>query len=72
MENDNPYEALNVKIRVTVFGYNGTEIAVNETPYIDPKSIPAQGESFFYARFSDPDKKITKYEVKIISAKAEY
>ncbi len=70
--NENPYEALNLKINVTTYYSNGTVFAVNATPHLNPKSIPANGKSNFYASFSDPDKKIARFEVKILDAKAEY
>jgi len=70
--NDNPYEALELKLRITTFTSNGSVFAVNDNPYVEPKSIPANGASYFYASFSDPDKNITKYEVKILSAKGEF
>lgn len=72
IDNNNAYEALNVKINVTTYTSNGTVFAVNDTPYLKPENIPANGASYFYARFSDPDKKIARYEVKILDAKAEY
>lgn len=70
--NQNSFEAINTKIQVTTYYSNGTVFAVNDTPYLNPQNIPAQGSSYFYARFVDPDKQITKYDVKIISAKGEY
>lgn len=70
--NQNPYEALDPKIEVTTYYSNGTVFAVNDTPYLDPKNLPANGKSRLYARFDDPDKKIAKFEVKILSAKSEY
>lgn len=70
--NQNPFEALNPQIKVTTYDFNGTVFAVNDTPYLDPKNIPANGKSYLYARFEDPDKKIAKFEVKILSAKGEY
>ena len=70
--NQNAFEALDVNIKVTTYYSNGTVYAVNETPYLDPKNIPANGKSYFYAPFDDPDKKIAKFEVKILSAKGEY
>lgn len=72
INNDNPYDALNVKIKVTTFDSNGTAFALNDTPYLEPKSIPAKGSSYFYARFNDPDKKIATFKVEVLSAKAEY
>lgn len=70
--NQNPFEALDPKITVTTFDSNGTVFAVNDIPYMEPKNLPANDKSYFYARFEDPDKKIAKFEVKIISAKGEY
>ncbi len=70
--NQNSFEALDPKIKVTTYYSNGTVFAVNDTPYIRPSNIPAKGTSYFYARFVDPDKKIAKFDVKILSAKAEF
>lgn len=72
IENDNPFEALDPKIKVYTYFSNGTEYAVNDTPYLEPKNIPATGKSYFYARFEDPNKQIATFEVKIISAKGQY
>ncbi len=70
--NQNSFEALDPKITVTTYYSNGTVFAVNDTPYMDPKNIPANGKSYFYTRFDDPDKKIARFEVKILSAKGQY
>ena len=70
--NQNPYEALDPNITITTYYSNGTVFAVNDTPYLDPKNLPANGKSRLYARFDDPDKKITKFDVKIVSAKGQY
>lgn len=70
--NQNSFEALDPKIEVTTYYSNGTVFAVNDKPYLKPQNIPAKGTSYFYARFVDPDKKIAKFDVKIISAKGEY
>lgn len=72
IENNNPLEAVNPKIKVTTYYANGTLFAVNDTPYINPKNIPAKGSSNFYARFNDPDKQIYNFTVEILDAKAEY
>lgn len=69
--NQNSFEALDPKIKVTTYYANGTVFAVNEKPYLDPKNLPANDKSYFYARFEDPDKKIAKFEVKVLSAKGE-
>ncbi len=70
--NENPYDALELKLRITTFTSNGSVFAVKDDPYIKPKNIPSKGSSYFYASFSDPDKNITRYEVKILSAKGQY
>ena len=68
--NVNPGDALNVKLKVTTYDSQNNTVAVNDTPYLDPTDIPANGNSFFYARFSDPDKKIVNFKVEIIDAKS--
>lgn len=70
--NNNPFEALNVKIKIITYTSNGTVLAVNDTPYLNPKNVPGKGKSYFYARFEDPNKQITKFEVKILSANGQY
>jgi capsule polysaccharide export protein KpsE/RkpR len=70
--NQNSFEALDPQIKVTTYYSNGSVFAVNDTPYLNPKNIPGNGKSYLYARFEDPDKKIAKFEVKILSAKGEY
>lgn len=72
ISNQNPYEALDPKIQVTTYYANGTIFAVNDTPYLNPQNIPANGKSTFYARFEDPNKQISRFEVKILSAKGQY
>ncbi|MCC7551744.1 MAG: hypothetical protein KO316_09720 [Methanobacterium sp.] len=69
--NDNQFEALDPKIKITTYYANGTVFAFNDTPYIDPKNLPAKGSSRFYARFYDPDKKITNFTVEVLNAKGE-
>jgi capsule polysaccharide export protein KpsE/RkpR len=72
ISNKNSFEALNPKIQITTYYANGTVFAVNDTPYLDPQNIPGTGKSYFYARFEDPNKQISRFEVKILSAKGQY
>lgn len=72
LKNQNSFDALDVKIKVITYDKNGTVFAVNETPYIDPKNIPAEGKSYFYARFNDPEKKIDRFEIQILGALGVY
>ena len=70
--NGNPIDALNVKLKVTTYDSQNNTVAVNDTPFLDLKNIPANGNSYFYARFSDPDKRIVKFKVEILDAKSDY
>ncbi len=72
ISNQNSFEALDSKIQVTTYYANGTVFAVNDTPYLNPQNIPGTGKSYFYARFKDPNKQISRFEVKILSAKGQY
>jgi|BioPla2DNA2_1021312.scaffolds.fasta_scaffold13275_7 capsule polysaccharide export protein KpsE/RkpR len=72
IENDNPIEAFNLKMKITTFYENGTVFAVNTTPKIKPQTIPGKGSSFFYARFHDPHQNIHNFTVEISSAKGEF
>jgi hypothetical protein len=69
--NRNPIEALDVKIIVTTYDSNGKIYGVNETPYLNPKNLPARGKSYFYVNFSDPEKKIVRFKVEVLDAKGE-
>lgn len=71
IENQNIYDALSVKIKCTVYDINGTILSTNDTSHLDPKNIPSQGRSEFYFDFKDVDNKIVRYNIEIISAKAE-
>ena len=68
--NGNPGDALNVKLKVITYDSQNNTVSVNDTPYLNPTDIPSNGNSFFYARFSDPDKKIVNFKVEIIDAKS--
>ena len=57
--------ASNVEITVKFFSENGTLVGTNKTSPYRPKSIPSEGQSYFYAGFKDPDQKITKYEIEL-------
>ena len=71
VRNNNNYDAFNVKMNATAYDEYGNVIATNDTVYLEPKNIPAGGESYFYVDFVDQDKKITRIEVNIIDAKSE-
>lgn len=70
--NKNPYDALDVKLKATALDAAGNVVAVNDTPYLEPKTIPSNGVSNFYFEFVDPDEKIVSYRVEVLSAQAQY
>lgn len=70
--NKNPFDALDVQLKATFFDVEGNVFAVNETPYLEAKSIPENGNSYFYFEVADPDMKIVNYNVEVLSAKAQY
>lgn len=72
LNNYNPFEAINPKIKVTTYYENGTVFAVNETPTVYPNNIPGKGSSYFYALFYDPNKQIKNFTVEILDANGEY
>jgi len=72
INNKNSIDALNVKLKVTTYDSQNNIVDVNDTPTLDPKNIPANGNSVFYARFSDPNKKIVRFSIEVVDAKSNY
>ena len=66
--NKNPYDAFNVKVNSTAYDAHGNVIATNDSPNLDPVSIPSNSNSFFFVEFKDPKNSIMKYDVKVVSA----
>lgn len=69
IQNNNKYDAFHVKLNTNVYDVNGNILATNDSAYLNPTTIPANGASQFYVEFKDPDNKIIRYEVKVIDAK---
>ena len=65
IQNNAESDASNVKIVTTVYNASGKVFATNDTAYLKPQTIPATGQSRFYAEFEDPDNKIVSYDVKV-------
>ena len=72
VQNNNQYEAFNVKMNATAYDEHGNVFAINNSVHIKSKNIPAGGETLFYVIFPDPNKKITRIEVNVVDAKAEF
>ena len=68
--NNNSNDAFKVKINATAYDSNGNVVGSNDTPYLNPISIPAKGISEFYVQFPDPNNNIMRYKVKIVNAAA--
>ena len=67
--NNNSNDAFKVKVNATAYDANGNVVATNDTAYLDPTTIPAKGLSEFYVEFNDTNKKIVRYDVKVVDAK---
>lgn len=72
VKNYNNFEALDIQLKATTYSANGSVFATNDTFYLMPKTIPANGVSNFQFLFDDPQKKIVRYDVTVVSVKAEY
>jgi hypothetical protein len=70
VQNNNPYEAFNVKLQATVYDENNKTINQTNNVYILPKNMPSQSLSYFSVAFKDKNKLISRYEIKVISADA--
>lgn len=71
LKNNNKYDVFNLKMKATAFDADNNIVAVNDTFDLNPKVISAGSESKFYFEFEDPDNKIVRYEIQLISADAE-
>lgn len=65
MKNNNNYDVFNVKFNATAYDANGNVVAINDTAYLN--SIPSKSLTEFYIDFPDPDSKIVRYDLKIVS-----
>ena len=72
VQNNNKYDAFNVKLNATAYDQYGNIVATNGTVYLDTKNIPAGGETLFYVDFPDNDNKTVRIEVNVVDAKSEF
>lgn len=70
--NKNSNDALNVKIIAKAYDASGNVVATNDSAYLNPSSIPANGASEFYVKFLDNSNNVVKYDVKIVSASGTF
>lgn len=70
VQNHNKYDAFKVKMKAIAYDEDGEIVATNETVYLEPKNIPASGQSLFYFTFVDQNRTIVKYDVVLVDAKA--
>lgn len=71
LKNNNKYDVYNLKMKAIVFDAEGNVVAVNDTPYLNPKVLYVSSDTFFGFRFVDNDHRIVRYELKLIKADAE-
>ena len=67
--NNNKYDAFHVKLNATTYDTNGNVVATNNSAYLESNSIPANGISYFYVEFQDPNNIMVRYDVKVVDAK---
>lgn len=71
VQNNNKFDAFNVKMNATAYDEYGNIVATNDSIYLESKNIPGEGETLFYVDFPDPENKTVKIEVNVVDAKAE-
>ncbi len=71
VQNNNKYDAFNVKMNATAYDEYGNIVATNDSVYLQSKNIPGESETLFYVDFPDQDNKITRIEVNVVDAKAK-
>lgn len=59
-------DAYNVVVQAKFYDAEGNLIGNNTTGTVDPDTMVGEGTSFYYVGWDDPDKKIVRYELKIV------
>ncbi len=59
-------DAYNVVVQAKFYDAEGNLIGNNTTGTVDPDTVVGEGTSFYYVGWDDPDKKIIRYELKIV------
>ncbi|AXV36697.1 MAG: FxLYD domain-containing protein [Methanobacteriaceae archaeon] len=59
-------DAYNVVVQAKFYDAEGNLIGNNTTGTVDPDTVVGEGTSFYYVGWDDPDKKIVRYELKIV------
>lgn len=66
--NNNQYDAFNVKVNSNAYDKHGNIVATNNSPNLEPVSIPGNGISDFYVTFNDTNNSIVRYDINVASA----
>jgi hypothetical protein len=53
-------------VQAKFYDAEGNLIGNNTTGTVDPDTVVGEGTSFYYVGWDDPDKKIIRYELKIV------
>lgn len=67
IKNNAEYNALNVEMHAKVYDNQGNLIQTNDSKYIKLKYIPTNGISYYCLTFKDPENKIARYELKVLT-----
>lgn len=68
IKNNNKYDAFKIKMKATAYDKDGNVVATNSSVYLDPKSIPTGGQSYFFFQFVDQDQIIVRYDLQVLNA----
>lgn len=71
LKNNNKYDAHNLKMRVITYDKDGNIVSSNETVYLSPKVIPAEGTSQYEFYIKNNDERIVKFDLQLISVTAQ-
>ncbi len=71
VQNNNEYDAFNVKMNATAYDKYGNIVAINDTVFLESKNIPGGSSTRFYVELPDPNNKTVRIDVSLVDAKAE-
>ncbi|MBI5680857.1 MAG: hypothetical protein HZC47_08195 [Methanobacterium sp.] len=69
VKNNGEEDTRYVKMEAIGYDKENKTIATNDTVELDPKIIQGKGKSNFYFDLYDPNKKIVRFEIKVIDVK---
>lgn len=67
LKNNNKYDAYNLKMQATTYDADGNVVSVNDTVYLSPKVLPADGLASYDFYIPNKDGRIVRYDLQLIS-----